>query len=503
MRRPLRGFLYLTILSIFPAAAWAGGFTYPDHGAHALSRGGAFTARADDPSAIIYNPGALARLKGTHILLGGNIIWEDIRYQRLAYDEKTGNLSDRYPHNNALRMPEIQNDNPALLTPILGLSTDLGLDLLDRINLKVLAGVYGPHTHNRRTYPRYCKKEVSPCEVVDADDGDGVPSPARYDTNFIDMLVIYPSLGLAWEPLPGVRIGGVFQVVYTKESFDTVVSSILAKPKTPEDPFSDLDIHVEAEDVFTPTGILGIHVSPLDFLEIGASVRIGFPMDSKGTVLVDSKMNLHTLVDPNPAEITIRWRMPWVVRTGARFINRDEKDRERFDVELDFIWESTGEMDEFDIETKAKFGTTSFSGLEQVHSWKDTWSLRVGGSYQLYEVIPRGVLRFSAGGFYESETMPEGYSRLDFLALARWGLSVGVGASWRWLSLTVGYSHIFHDSRSEERSEVKQMTPLAPNVGSTTTDGNYSVNIDILMIGLGVSFGGGEESSKPTCTLCP
>ena len=55
--------LTLAILASGPGA-WAGGMEMPDNGTRALARGGAFTALADDLSAIAHNPGALIKLNG-------------------------------------------------------------------------------------------------------------------------------------------------------------------------------------------------------------------------------------------------------------------------------------------------------------------------------------------------------------------------------------------------------------------------------------------------------
>jgi len=58
-------------------------------------------------------------------------------------------------------------------------------------------------------------------------------------------------------------------------------------------------------------------------------------------------------MEPNPAPVSLPIPMPWVVRTGVRYINRDAQERERFDVELDFIWESTSDVEVFDVTTDA------------------------------------------------------------------------------------------------------------------------------------------------------
>ena len=44
------------------STVWAGGFEFPGNGAEAMGRGGAFTAKASNPSAIDYNIAGLARI---------------------------------------------------------------------------------------------------------------------------------------------------------------------------------------------------------------------------------------------------------------------------------------------------------------------------------------------------------------------------------------------------------------------------------------------------------
>ncbi len=54
--------------------AFAGGFQLNEHGARAMGMGGAFTAVADDPTAIYWNGAGLTQLWGTNFVLGGTII---------------------------------------------------------------------------------------------------------------------------------------------------------------------------------------------------------------------------------------------------------------------------------------------------------------------------------------------------------------------------------------------------------------------------------------------
>src|SRR5439155_6747303 len=74
--------LAATAILLIPGLAWAGGMEYPDNGAQALSRGGAFTAKADDLTAIQYNVGGLAWVRGTRLLFSANVINADAGFAR-------------------------------------------------------------------------------------------------------------------------------------------------------------------------------------------------------------------------------------------------------------------------------------------------------------------------------------------------------------------------------------------------------------------------------------
>src|ERR1043165_1668583 len=63
--------------------ASAGGIDeMPDHGAQALGRGAAFTAKADDATALYYNVAGLARQRGTKLQLSANFQFSSMTFQR-------------------------------------------------------------------------------------------------------------------------------------------------------------------------------------------------------------------------------------------------------------------------------------------------------------------------------------------------------------------------------------------------------------------------------------
>ncbi|MDQ3624519.1 MAG: outer membrane protein transport protein [Verrucomicrobiota bacterium] len=66
--------LSAALLILTPSSIYALGIRIADQSAAATARGNAFSATADDPSAIYYNPAGITQLDGTHALLGAYTI---------------------------------------------------------------------------------------------------------------------------------------------------------------------------------------------------------------------------------------------------------------------------------------------------------------------------------------------------------------------------------------------------------------------------------------------
>ena len=61
---------FLVLLLFTATSAMAGGFRLPEAGAKAMGMGFAFTAQANDPSAIYFNPAGIVQLEGTNVMVG-------------------------------------------------------------------------------------------------------------------------------------------------------------------------------------------------------------------------------------------------------------------------------------------------------------------------------------------------------------------------------------------------------------------------------------------------
>jgi len=75
MRKRADAILAILALELsFPVVASASGYSIYEQGAKAMANAGAFTARADDPSALFFNPAGIVQLKGKRFTFGTNAI---------------------------------------------------------------------------------------------------------------------------------------------------------------------------------------------------------------------------------------------------------------------------------------------------------------------------------------------------------------------------------------------------------------------------------------------
>lgn len=81
--RGLKMLAVLLVLLLTASTSFAGGFRVVEAGAKAMGMGSSFTAQADDPSAIYFNPAGLTQLDGTNLMFG-------VTYDRLNGAEFTG-----------------------------------------------------------------------------------------------------------------------------------------------------------------------------------------------------------------------------------------------------------------------------------------------------------------------------------------------------------------------------------------------------------------------------
>src|SRR2546427_7893480 len=86
----------LALLVGLTTAAFAGGFSFTEHGAAASGKANAFAGEANDPSAIFYNPDGITQLPGTQLISSTSIVKLDSTIPSSTTGENT-HLEDQFP----------------------------------------------------------------------------------------------------------------------------------------------------------------------------------------------------------------------------------------------------------------------------------------------------------------------------------------------------------------------------------------------------------------------
>jgi len=464
---------------LVPVAGRAGGFEFPDNGVQGIARGGAFTAKADDPSALVYNVAGLAKLRGTHVLLDANLCmlssslarsgtYPDDTYLDASQGQVTMPWSGR-------PFPKVDNQAGMFPLPVGVVTTDFGL----RLPLTFAFGAYGPSSVGKRAFPT----EVTIRDA--AGNSITAPAPQRFDLVDASIFIVYPTLAVAWQPLPWLSVGGAFQWGIANIQQHVYAMAWIDNPnlcRTGEAYACQVRAGLDLWDSFAPTGLVGALARPVPHVEVGASVRLPFDADLSGDGELAVPASLGGFaVNATGAKLTVK--MPLIARFGARYYF-GPREEERADIEADVTYETWSRVDTFVTDFATDLGTIT---VTVPHHYRDTVSLRLGGAYNLR--VGRGRLPLRAGFYYDGAAAPVEWSRLDFDAFTRLGFTAGAGYTLKGITLNAALAYLHSLPRTVTNSEV---TPIYALPGTTPTDsrlnGRFTAHQWVASIGVGVSF---------------
>jgi long-subunit fatty acid transport protein len=431
-----RGALTAAILIAATRVVYAGGLELPDNGTEALGRGGAFTAKADDATAMQYNVAGLARQRGTRLLFDGNLILSTLDFDRAgAYPDA---VTPATPWGGK-PFPTVHNTGGPFFAPFFGLSSDLGLD-----RWTFAVGVFGPSSVGNRTYPLSV---------------GGVPSPARYDLVQALPLLVLPTASAAVRVTRWLDIGLALHVAVAKFDLTSVSFTDISKGLCPNAEYQPCDSTNKLSTTgATATAALGVMLHPVRWWAIGANVRGPIYLNTSGTVEATAPSALPMQIAPAPA--TFSTNLPWVVRVGTRLIKLRQDDFEVADVEFDATWENwsaaQGDGPHVSIPNLSLFQDIHPT---IVHHYHDTFSLRLGGAYNI--ALPAGALSIRAGGYYDSSATAPKDTRLDFDTLPKLAGTFGLGYSVRGFAINLAYAYVYEFPRVVTDGEIAPVNGAA------------------------------------------
>ncbi|MCP4606102.1 MAG: hypothetical protein GY847_37255 [Proteobacteria bacterium] len=497
--------------------ASAGGIFIPDLGTVALGRGGAFVAKADDLTAMHYNPAGLSKSKGVNVLLGASLFDGNVDFLRMGTDQAADYLLiEPQPDESLL----IQIDNPGVdwsnadsqlyeappfksvsqETPIAVTAASLIVNWGDPFSIEGLSfaiGLLTPSANPKSKYPN-----------------DG---PQRYSVREMNNMVLYPCMGVSFAFNRYIQIGAVFLsgMASVKKDFAsrlqpaprvTVLAdgTFITDDYHNEDAGGDANFHISVKDWFMPTGTIGILSNPFDWLEIGATVKLPVHMEAKGTVdftAPETDLSNAQLIKDG---VTVKQHFPWIISAGVRYIHR------LFDVEADFVWENWATYKEMGSDNRSSvdlYGSglpkdeLDMPDLNIPKNWKDTYSVRLGGDVQVW---PENIT-VRLGGYYQSDAHQDNHDTfsVDFPNAQQFG--TGLGLTWHafdFIDISGAYLHAFQKQVLVKEGIVQQPgrpfeelpDPENPEenlqlmVGNVINNGQYDVNYNIFALSLEAHF---------------
>jgi hypothetical protein len=376
-------------------------------GARAVGRGGAFTAKADDLSAVALNPAGLARVDGTLIQIGNRFSYHASSFTR-APTLDWGNLDGGIPPY--VEFAEVQNEEPwQLLEPLLGVASNLGLpDLGFALTIHAPAGV------GRLAFP--------------------VDGGQRYLMVERQARILHYSASAAWKHADVFGVGASLQWIHVPLLRYQLVIDANPFPGDVHPVAGELDMlaTVDGSDPFTFLALVGAWYRPLPSLELALSAQL---MPAR----IHTRSTLHVeplnpeIVDQvelrregEPADdVRLSLPLPLSARAGVRYLQL-RGDSELFDVELDLVYESWSRVKRFEIEGDGLIANllgqrVDVGSIAVDKHWRDTIGVHLGGDYAL---LPR-LLSVRGGLFYESAVGDRRYANVDFASGQQLGAALG------------------------------------------------------------------------------
>lgn len=487
--------LWLIVAALaLPSVSYAGGFTFPDNGTEALGRGGAFTAKADDGTAIEYNIAGLARQRGTRMLLDANIVFHNYEFTRSG--TYPGSASDPLTPYAGQPFPTVSNSGGPFPAPFFALSTDFGF--FDRWTFAI--GAYGPSSVGNRTF-----SPVLP---------NGLPSPARYDVTGVNLLIVFPTLAAAVRVTRWLDLGVALQLVYGKFDVSNISFFDLGRGKCPNTEYAPCDAGTTLHtDGITATAQFGAMVHPIPQLSLGLNVTPAIDVNTTGQVNATAPQVQPMQIDPAPA--SFHSHLPWILRLGLRWaFLKGSYGREKFeegDIELDGTYEAWGQSPEGNCTPPSNLPAGAPSGCGDqvnipnlafftdinpvvVHNYRDTFSIRLGGSYNL-RLPHHAVLTFRLGGYFDSAATTYKDTHLDFDTMAKFGFTGGLGFKIRGVQINVAYAYIYEQDRNVQNGDIHSINGVN-GFGQASTgeplpvvnNGLYHANSQIFSIGATIAW---------------
>ena len=381
----------LALLVGLTTAAFAGGFSFTEHGAAASGKANAFAGEANDPSAIFYNPAGITQLPGTQLMIGTSIVKLDSTFRSSTTGENT-HLEDQFP-----------------IIPHFYITHRFGK--WDE-RLSVGLGVYTPFGI-----------------VIDWPDN----WQGRFDTTNARLRVTVYNPTVAYQVTPGLSVAAGIRIADAGAEFEQKFNIGLGESKVR---VHDLDAHP-----------IGWNVGLLYHLkEISTSVGLQFRSELQAKFNGDADFTGPSAIFGTNARFHTSIKFPPQLILGV-----STKAIPRWTINADIEWEGWRTVGSIPKSFEDTAGSAPQSGLNQrgLRDWKNSYVFRLGAEYAATDQI---ALR--GGFFYDQTPIPNNTFDPTIPNADLYALTTGLGYKWEAISVDIAYLFGFYEKRATDASSI-------------------------------------------------
>ena len=307
-----------TMLVLGTSTAFAGGFQLNEHGAKPMGLGGAFTAIANDASAVYWNGAGLSYLEGTNFLLGAALIGPSTTFRGVAPA-----VDISYMESQVFYPPHFF----------------LSHKISDAFSVGVGASVpFGLGTKwDKNWIGRYLAVETE-LQILSA--------PLVVSFAILDNL--------------SISVGGSYNH-----------ANVIIKQANSQTPFiGDAFIELEGDDVAAFGYNFGFMFRPIEELSIGASFRSEVEYEFEGTATSTGAKQLSSVLPSG--DISAKLTTPMNIQGGIAV-----KVVEQLRLSADFQWVGWSSYDKLAVDFKDE----NFEDISRPRLYEDSYIIRFGGEY--------------------------------------------------------------------------------------------------------------------------
>jgi long-chain fatty acid transport protein len=395
----MKNILKISLLSmavfLFAAGmALGAGFKLPEQGAKAMGMSMAWTAQADDPSAIYYNPAGITQVEGIHILLGGTLI--DARgstFKGLVKAPPTLGLPPGtvFPTNESGR-------NQEFFAPVAYYTVQATEKLFLGIGINAPFGL-------SRTYS-------SDFTVPPTQKGN-----VGLDVQHVSLQTVVVNPTVAYKFNEYISIGAGVDFMYGEAELDRTLGP-------------GLEFHLDGDgDAWSWNA--GVLVTPGYNLKFGVSYRNGYNLE----------------IDGDAKAFGLSTGGKTKVKMGDILVAAVAYQTEKLTIEFDYDYTFWSAFENLDIRLDSSLGPIPAFN-PQAKNWGDVAAYRLGLRYDF-----SSSCYGSAGIFYDETPIPENTLGSELPDSDRRGFSLGAG--FRVKNIGVDLSYIYFDYRDRRVNNAK------------------------------------------------